>query len=280
MAALAKILPRLSDEVRDFIMALVNKYDAMGVDTPISSSPMGAEAAQKLQNLYDKAPQQFYAYKPEYLEKIAVEAAENPANRAIALMDPANMRTLAPYLSEKSYRDGMTYLERKNAAKELIEQGYPLDDSAFLSVEMPSSPELTPHELRMIAMNPADEAVIRERARGRALTQVTGHEGRHRSRAAEELNIPKVLVDLYDQYGSFGDSISAEMQKGMPIYGQGVPATTPIKSSVTGETITAPKAGDTRGIFEFLSTLGALPVGYGVLKNSGALENVSDSEAL
>jgi len=26
--------------------------------------------------------------------------------------------------------------------------------------------------------------------------------------------------------------------------------------------------------------LGALPVGYGVLKNSGALENVSDSEAL
>ena len=263
MAALAKILPRLSDEVSDFIMALVNKYEAMGVDTPISSSPMGAEAAQKLQNLYDKAPQQFYAYKPEYLEKIAVEAAENPANSAIALMDPANMRTLAPYLSDSSFREGMSFADRKAAIRELVEQGYPLDDAATLIVEMPTSP-----------------ASVRVGSKEEPLAQVTGHEGRHRSRVAEDMGITKVLVDLYDQYGSFGDSISAEMKKGMPIYGQGVPATTPIKSSVTGETITAPKAGDTRGIFEFLSTLGALPVGYGVLKNSGALENVSDSEAL
>jgi len=279
MAALAKILPRLSDEVSDFIMALVNKYEAMGVDTPISSSPMGAEAAQKLQNLYDKAPQQFYAYKPEYLEQIAVEAAENPANSAMALINPKDMRNLATALSERSFREGVPYADRIAGIRELIEQGYPLDDSARLVVEMPTSPELTPHELRMIAMNPADEAVIRERARGRALAQVQGHEGRHRSRVAEELGIPKVLVDLYDQYGSFGDSISAEMQKGMPIYGQGRP-TTDKTTLESGKVVDTPRAGNTRGIFEFLSTLGALPVGYGVLKNSGALENVSDSEAL
>lgn len=279
MAALAKILPRLATEVQDFITGLINKAEDMGVDSNIATSEKGAEAAQKIQNLFEKAPQQFYAYKPEYLEQIAVEAAEYPANSAIALINPKDMRNLATALSERSFREGVPYADRIAGIRELIEQGYPLDDSARLVVEMPTSPELTPHELRMIAMNPADEAVIRERARGRALAQVQGHEGRHRSRVAEELGIPKVLVDLYDQYGSFGDSISAEMQKGMPIYGQGRP-TTDKTTLASGRVVDTPGAGDTRGIFEFLSTVGALPVGYSVMKDVGGLENVGDDQLI
>lgn len=195
MAGKADIVRKLSEELADlpdiadrWLQSLINATSQLG-EGNLSSTKLAATARskgideaiknpeyfKKLKNIANEAPEAFTQYEPFELHQVVKEAAEGKSD--IAIVKPEDFRLLAarniegqikkeadllrkdPYANVETEL-GTDHIPRINEYLDRFKDKLPFDEVPFLHIDADMAP---------------------------GVSQVIGHEGRHRMRALERL---------------------------------------------------------------------------------------------